>query len=187
QSLLPAEEFLEQLRKVPDGNRILGGFCSAPELRDDLYRLQSLAQRCREKLRSLRDGGSTQGNVYAGLLTTTIVSGVAAITSGAIGASTPNGQEVGAWMFFGFGTVTLIAAVINDLGGFRYRYREAKRQATRLDNLMWTMRLRVGVEVCNASSEQQAQVKLQNITHRLQSSCAEQYKDDGVYRPRSSR
>ncbi len=184
---LVKEKFQETLKEVPDGDRILGGFCTNEEIAKEIEMLRGITQACHRKLQKYQQDGSYNGNVYVGLLAGTIGAGLLTITAGVLGAVGAFGTDsgnIGGWLVLGFGVPTLALSLANSIGGFNYRYRENYRQATRLDNLMWTMRLRLGVEVCNARNVERARVKVANIRHMMEMTCADNFSDDGTYRPR---
>ncbi len=184
---LVKEKFQETLKEVPDGERILGGFCTNEEIAKEIEMLRGMTQACHRKLQKYQQDGSYNGNVYVGLLAGTIGAGLLTITAGVLGAIKAFGtdsENIGGWLVLGFGVPTLALSLANSIGGFNYRYRENHRQATRLDNLMWTMRLRLGVEVCNARNVERARVKVANIRHMMEMTCSENFSDDGTYRPR---
>ncbi|MCB9643167.1 MAG: hypothetical protein H6728_08835 [Myxococcales bacterium] len=187
---LVKENYQDVLKEVPDGDRILGGFCTNDEIAKEISMLRNLTQQCHRKLQKYQRDGTHNGNVYVGLLGGTIGAGALTIMAGILGAAGVFGApasasaNIGGWLVLGFGVPTLALSLANSIGGFNYRYREYKRQAIRLDNMMWTMRLRLGVEVCNARNVDRARVKVGNIRRMMEMTCAENFNDDGTYRPR---
>jgi hypothetical protein len=180
---LVQQDYQKILSQVPDGDRILGGFCSQPDMQEDLKRLEELTNLCQKKLRQYTEDGNNNGRIYVGLLGGTIGGGLALIGAGIIGVAVPSTAEAMGWVVLGFGVATLALSLANSIGGFNYKYRENKRQAVRLDNMMWTMRLRLGVQVCNASSAERARIRLRNISHMMEMTCNTNFQDDGIYRP----
>lgn len=170
---------LEYLRQVPDGERILGGFCSDPEISDGLKSLRSRQAECITKVDGFSDRARTNAIVHYSLLSSTAVLGSLMIV---FGVAIPE-KGVAAGLAVGFGAGALVSALVDSFGSFDSRFWQNKTAAERLDNYLWTMRVRVSVEVCNAPDLQIARVRMRQIVRNFQSTCSPKYEDDGTYPP----
>lgn len=170
-----AEE--ELLTKIPDGDRILGGFCTDPETNSKLQEFQALQAKCRTKLKKHVNGANLNGGLYWGFLVGTAVAG-----GGIFLGFIPEDKALGGILSVIFGGLSLTGALVSGLGGFDGRQERHKMYAYRLDNYMWTLRIRIVSEVCNAKTVEIARIKLKQIYNQAGRMCGV-HPDDGIYRP----
>lgn len=166
------------LEKVPDGNRILGGFCTDERVQSSLRRLRKLKDACRERMISKAEESNLNSRVFWSLLSTTVVLGAGMIITG-VAITDP---EAKGWTAFSFGAATVAVALVNGLGGFDGRAAQLAKRARKIDNWMWTMRLRVIAEVCNAKSREVARQQADQIARSTRALCITNVVDDGIYR-----
>lgn len=162
---------------MPDSNRVLGGFCTDKQVIASLDEVRKLGDDCRNRLTDFADQAHLQGRLYWGFLIASIATGAGMI----IGGLAPSDPEVKGWLAFSFGSATLTLSLINGLGGFDGRQTVLTMQAKKLDNLMWTMRLRILAEVCNAKNVTLARRQAAQIARMTRNMCVANPKDDGVY------
>ncbi len=165
------------LENVPDGNRILGGFCTDPAVKNNLFELQKLEPKCSTKVNTLSKQAKTQGILYWTFLGLTTVSGAGMVVGGVAAPS-----DVAGPLALGFGIATLTFAVVNGVGGFDGRQERLKLLSSRLDNYMWSLRMRIMFEVCNAKTVELARTRLKRIMTQAEMYCSEK-PDDGTYHP----
>ncbi len=165
------------MSKVPDGDRILGGFCTDSQVVAQLNELQTIQSQCQKKLKYHTDRAAVQGTLYWSFLLGTVGTGTAMIIGGV--AASKDAAPVLAVLF---GGLTLSSALISGIFGFDGNQERHKLRAQRLDNYMWTLRVRIVSEVCNAKSVEIARAKLKRIQQRTRYFCSMQ-PDDGIYRP----
>ncbi len=167
----------EQMPKVPDGNRILGGFCTDKRVLHVLDAIDQLGPTCQKRLyREMKDA-NFQGKLFWSFVGVTASSGLLAI----IFAAVPIDPEARAWLGFTFGTISLTSAMVNFFGGFDARQEKFKMRAKQLDNFMWTLRLRISNEVCNAPDVQTARRQIVQIYRMTLRFCTAPRKADGSY------
>ncbi len=172
------EEARKLLRTVPDGNRILGGFCSTPAISRTLAKIQDLAPLCRKKLKKHQNTSNIHQALFWSFLGATGVTGISMALGGFLAE---DGATKGA-LVLGFGIPMMTFALVNTIGPFA---RIASRQRTlggRIDNYMWTIRRRISVEVCNAPNRATASYRLAKIHQSIHTMCTSVKPDDGMFR-----
>lgn len=166
------------LKKVPDANRILGGFCTKPSVIAKIRKIQDLAPKCRLKLKALQDTSNTHGIISWSILGGTAATGVAMVLGGLFA---PDDAKVPVAVVFG--SIMLVSALTNGFGPFSRWYETYRVRATKIDNYMWTLRKRIGSEVCIAPSLEVANISAQKIVKEFKDICTSKLEDDGTYRP----
>jgi hypothetical protein len=184
------EKMLEQsvekaralLREVPDGNRIMGGFCTQKYVTDKFQELVDASPTCRKKIKVYQNQSNTYGIVFWSLLGATAGTGLAmGISIAALPPTSANGAaRVG--LGLGFGIPMVLLAIANTSVPFSEWQDEARVKMQRIDNYMWTLRKRVQIEVCNAGSEDVAFDRMDEISRDFKLLCNAPETDDGVYR-----
>lgn len=182
------EKMLEQsvekaralLREVPDGNRIMGGFCTQKYITDKFQELVDAAPTCRKKIKVYQNQSNTYGIVFWSLLGATATTGLA-MGIGIAALPMSNGSaRVG--LGLGFGIPMVLLAITNTSVPFSEWQDESRVKMQRIDNYMWTLRKRVQIEVCNAGSEDVAFDRMDEIVRDFKLLCNAPETDDGVYR-----
>lgn len=172
------EEARKLLRTVPDGNRILGGYCTDSALSKQISDIQDLAPRCREKLKIYQNKSNLHSALFWSFLGATAASGLGM----AIGGFAAQDGQTRAGFVLGFGIPMLTFALTNAIGPFARISSAEKTVGERIDNYMWTLRRRISVEVCTAPNQATAAYRLAKIYRSLHSYCASNETDDGLYR-----
>ncbi len=165
------------LRTVPDGNRILGGYCTDSRLARQISDIQDLAPTCRVKLKKFQNKSNFHTSLFWGFLGGTAATGIAMV----IGGLAPEPGEVKAGLVIGFGIPMVALALTNAVGPFA---RIASRERTlgeRIDNYMWTLRRRISVEVCTAPNRATAAYRLAQIHRRIHKWCTTDKPETGLY------
>ena len=165
------------IRKIPDGNRILGGFCTDKQVLISLKKLRKLAVHCSRRTHGLATRAGLQNSLFWGFLLSTAAAGAGMIITGiAI-----QDAEAKGWTSFAFGATTFTLAMITGLGGFDGRQSVLNMRAKKVDNFMWTMRLRVIAEVCNAKSVRAARQQMAQLARDTKRLCITEPLDNGYY------
>ncbi|TNE47484.1 MAG: hypothetical protein EP343_20145 [Deltaproteobacteria bacterium] len=173
----------QRMAEMPDGNRILGGFCTDPQVVPVLEAIDDMRTTCQKRLYRDASAANYQGKLFWGFLSATLVAGAGAFALGG-GAfavqdeSTKDGLGITAAVF---GGLALVAALTNGLGGFDARQERHKIEARRVDNYMWSLRQRVTVQVCNAKSRGAAVQQIVYIYKLTQQYCTRAKVGDGYY------
>ncbi len=173
-----------RMSEMPDGNRILGGFCTDKKVLPVLQAIDTLRPTCQRRLYREASSANQQGKLFWGFFSTTLGAGALAIGmgAGALAVTDPDAQKALGVVAAVSGSVALLAALINGLGGFDARQEKYKIRTKRIDNFMWSLRQRVIVEVCNAKNlgtAVQQSVFIYNMTQRY---CTSEESGDGTYR-----
>jgi len=178
------EEARKTLREVPDGDRILGGFCTEAEIRQELQSIVDRAPMCRKRQQHHQTRGNTYAIVFWSLLGGTAATGAAMMIAGI--AAIPNSTTVSAapGLALGFGIPMVLIALTTQIAPFRRWQLESQEIAIRLDNYLWTLRKRISIEVCNAKDRQTAFDALRHIASTMDVSCRDDKEDDGIYKPK---
>lgn len=173
----------QRLSEMPDGNRILGGFCSDNSVEPVLQAIDGLRPQCQKRLFQDASSANLQGRLFWGFLGTTIGTGAAAFAfgGGAFAVSDATAKTVLGVTSAVLGTSALLAALINGFGGFDARQERHKIEANRIDNFMWSLRQRVIVEVCNAKDRATAVQQIVYIYKMTQQYCSRSDSGDGIY------
>lgn len=166
------------LRNYPDGNRLFGGFCTDKAVKRSLKQLRALKDPCIARTTDYNEQANLQGRLFWGFLSASIVTGAGMI----VGGLAPSDPAVKGWMAFSFGAATLGLAAVSGFGGFDGKQTVFQMRAKKLDNLIWTMRLRFIAEVCNAKTVHIARQQAKQIVRMTRSMCVSNYQDDGIYR-----
>jgi hypothetical protein len=169
------------LRQVPDGNRIMGGFCTQKYVLDKIQEIIDNAPKCRDKLQIYQSQSNVNGIVFWSLLGATVGAGIAM----GLGVALPQGPNSGSLrvgLGLGFGIPMVLLAITNTTVPFSEWQDEARVKMNRIDNYMWTLRKRLQIEVCNAPSEDLALDRMDAITIDFKMMCNAPDADDGTYR-----
>lgn len=166
------------LRTVPDGNRILGGYCTDPALAKQISDIQDLAPICRTKLKQYQSKSNLHSALFWSFLGATGAFGVGMSIGG---FAAPDGQTR-AGLVLGFGIPMLALALTTAVGPFARISSAEKTLGEHIDNYMWTLRRRISVEVCTAPNQATAAYRLAKIHRSMQTYCSEAPPDDGLYR-----
>ncbi len=175
------EEAREMLKSVPDASRRLGGFCTKPEILSQLRMIQDEAPTCRKKLKSYQNTSNTNGIVYWSILGGTALTGAAMVIGGVLAPD--DGTRAG--VVLGFGIPMTLAALTNAIAPFGRNYTVNQYKAYRIDNYLWSLRVRISIEVCNAADLDAAVRHVQEIVKDTKAYCAGR-DDDGLFRPDKS-
>jgi hypothetical protein len=177
------KKWRERLANVPDGNRILGGFCAEDEqILTVLRAIDGLRPQCQQRLYDDASSANFQGRLFWGFLGGTVLAGTGTIIFAGLALSSDTAKTGLGITGVIFGITTLVGALTNTLGGFDARQERYKILARRLDNFMWTLRLRVMAEVCNAKDRNTAHQQVVYIYKMTQHYCTHSLGDDGTYR-----
>lgn len=173
----------QRLSEMPDGNRVLGGFCTDSSVEPVLQAMDGLRPTCQKRLFQDASAANLQGRLFWGFLGTTIGAGATAVAfAGGAFAVSDSSAKTGLGVAAAVaGTTSLLAALINGLGGFDARQERHKIQANRVDNFMWSLRQRVIVEVCNAKDRATAVQQIVYIYKMTQQYCSRDDSGDGTY------
>lgn len=168
------------LRKVPDGNRIMGGFCTKKYIREQFQELIDVAPKCRKKLKLYQGSSNVNNIVFWSLLGSSIGLGVALGVS--VAATPPQEGNTRLVLALVFGSLTVATAIVNTTVPFNEWQHEARVKMGRIDNYMWTLRKRVQIEVCNARNRDVAFDRMDMITRDFRLLCTAPEQDNGIYR-----
>lgn len=173
-----------RLGEMPDGNRILGGFCTDEGVVPVLEAIDGLRPTCQKRLYKEASAANYQGKLFWGFLGFTLSSGAVAIGmgAGALAASDTGTKDILGFMAAGFGAAAFVSALVNGFGGFDARQEKYKLYTRRIDNFMWSLRQRVIVEVCNAKSRGAAVQQIVYIYNMTKRYCTSGEAGDGTYR-----
>lgn len=167
------------LQELPDGRKIMGGYCNEGEVKAEIQRIQEMQKVCGSRVNEFRNSANLFGGLYWGFLGATFATGAGMVASGLL----IEDKNTAATLAVVFGSISLVSALTSGFGSFGARQELYKKDATKLDNYMWTVRARLLNEVCNAPSQKVAQMKAKKIGHKLKQYCTANVHDDGVYRP----
>ena len=167
------------LQELPEGRKILGGYCNDEQVKAEIQKIQELQKVCSSRVNEFRNGANLFGGLYWGFLGTTFATGGAMIASGLL----IEDKNTASLLAVVFGSVSLVSALTSGLGAFGARQELYKKDATKLDNYMWTVRARLLNEVCNAPSEKVARMRIKKVSTKLKRFCTANIHDDGIYRP----
>lgn len=171
------KEARELLRMVPDGNRILGGFCTDPTIARKIADLQDVAPQCRKKLKRYQNKSNFHSTLFWSFFGATGATGLGMALGGFLGSP----GEVRAGLVIGFGSAMVALALTTTIGPFARISSRQKTLGQRLDNYMWTLRRRVTAEVCTAPNRATAAYRLAQIHRTLHTMCTSNKPDDGLY------
>ena len=111
------------LRTVPDGNRILGGYCTDPKLARQISDIQDLAPNCRVKLKKFQNKSNLHSTIFWSLFGAASATGIAMVVGG-LGAQD---GPTRAGLVIGFGIPFVATALTSAIGPFA---RISSRQQT---------------------------------------------------------
>jgi hypothetical protein len=171
------EDARKLLRTIPDGNRILGGYCTDPQVMQQIQQIQELAPNCREQLHVHQSNSNLHGIIFWSLLGATAATGV---TMAIGGVAISDGQARVQWLL-GWGIPMLSFALTNSIGPFARLQSYHRTIGERIDNYAWTLRQRISVEVCTAPNLSTAQYRLTQIYKATKQHCTVKTPDDGLY------
>ncbi len=161
------EEARKLLRKIPDGNRILGGFCTDPEIRKEILSIQDYSSSCRKRLEHYQNKGNLYTAIHWGIAGGAAATGLGMIIGGLI----PAKGETRAGLILGFGIPMLTFALVDAFAPFARWSSQYSKKATYLDNYIWTLRRRISVEVCTARDRSIALFRLKKIKKQVDILC----------------
>lgn len=163
---------------MPEGREKLGGYCTKPKVRTMLDKLEGMVGTCRQTLKKFEKQANDQGIVYW----TFLGAGLAVAASSVIALALNKEDGTSTNVALGLGITGALLVSVVPIGGFDSRQERYKERARRLDNYMWSLRLRIGKEVCNATTVELAVKKLEPIMRRAKELCDGNNPDDGMYR-----
>ena len=179
------KEWHKNLGKIPDGNRILGGFCASNQkVRTILSAMDSMRPLCQHRLYQDTRGANLKGKLFWWFFAGSTGAGATTILTSAIALSASSKDTQTNWGVVSvvFGTFTLAGILVNSLANFSARHDRHKILANQIDNFMWTLRLRIISQVCNAKDDGTAVQQAVFIYKMTQRICTHPRSGDGNYR-----
>lgn len=171
------EEARKLLRTVPDGNRVLGGFCTDNKLARQISDIQDLAPLCRKKLKKYQNKSNLYKALDWGFFGATVASGLFLSIGGFAASPEAKGPIVVA-----SGSMMLAFVLTTSIGPFARISSHQQSLSERLDNYMWTIRRRITNEVCNAPNRATAAYRLARIHNTIHTMCTATQPDTGLYK-----